>query len=71
VIAANVLYIVILEKVGFLLCTFLLLSFLFQVYEKGKWVYAIGGAAATTVLTYGVFSRILQLSLPKGLITFF
>jgi putative tricarboxylic transport membrane protein len=71
VIGANVLYIVLLERVGFLLCTFLLLAFLFQAYEKGKWTSAIGGAAATSLLTYVIFSRLLQLNLPKGLIQFF
>jgi putative tricarboxylic transport membrane protein len=71
VIGANILYIVLLEPVGFLLCTFLLLCFLFQAYEKGKWVWAIGGAAAASLLMYVIFSRLLQLSLPKGLIQFF
>ncbi len=71
VIGANVLYIVLLEPVGFLLCTFLLLCFLFQAYEKGKWASAIGGAAATSLLTYVIFSRLLQLNLPKGLVPFF
>jgi putative tricarboxylic transport membrane protein len=71
VIGANVLYIVALETVGFLLCTFLLMVLLFQVYEKGKWVWAIGGAAATSLVAYVLFSRLLQLNLPKGLIPFF
>lgn len=71
VIAANMIYIAVLESVGYLLCTFLLLCFLFQVYEKGKWVSVVGGAAATSFLTYVIFSRLLQLNLPKGLIPFF
>jgi len=71
VIGVNVLYIVLLEPIGFILCTFLLLSFLFQVNEKGKWRWAIGGAAATSLITYVIFSRLLQLNLPKGLIQFF
>ena len=71
VIGANVLYIVLLEPVGYLLCTFLLLCFLFQAYEKGNWASAIGGAAATSFFTYVIFSRLLQLNLPKGLIQFF
>ena len=70
-IGANILYIVALEPVGYLLCTFLLLGFLFQVNEKGKWVSTLGGAAVTSFLTYVVFSRLLQLNLPKGLIPFF
>jgi putative tricarboxylic transport membrane protein len=71
VIAANMIYIAVLESMGYLLCTFLLLCFLFQVYEKRKWGAIVGGAAATSFLTYVVFSRLLQLNLPKGLIRFF
>ena len=71
VIGANILYIAALESVGFLLCTFLLLGFLFQIYEKGRWAWALGGAAATSLLTYVVFSRLLQLNLPKGWLPFF
>ena len=71
VTGANVLYIVALERVGFLLCTFLLLTFLLQVYERGKWVWAVGGAAATSLVTYVLFSKLLQLNLPKGLLPFF
>jgi putative tricarboxylic transport membrane protein len=72
VIGANVLYVFALEPVGFLLCTFLLLSFLFQAYyDRGRWLQALGGAALTSLLTYLLFSRLLHLNLPKGLIPFF
>jgi putative tricarboxylic transport membrane protein len=71
VIAANMIYIFVLESIGYLLSTFGLLCFLFQVYEKRKWGSIAGGAAAISFLTYVVFSRLLQLNLPKGLIRFF
>ncbi len=71
VILANIIYIFLLQPVGYLLCTFLLLCFLFQVHEKGRWVSAVGGAALTSFLSYLVFSRMLQLHLPRGLIPFF
>ena len=71
VFAANTIYIAALESMGYLLCTFLLLCFLFQVYEKRKWGSIMGGAATLSLLTYVVFSRLLQLNLPKGLIRFF
>ena len=71
VILANILYIFLLQPVGYLLCTFLLLCFLFQIHEKGRWVSAVGGAALTSFLSYLVFSRMLQLHLPRGLIPFF
>jgi putative tricarboxylic transport membrane protein len=71
VIGANIIYIFLLQPVGYLLCTFLLLCFLFQIQEKGKWISSVGGAALTSFLSYLVFSRILQLNLPRGLIPFF
>jgi putative tricarboxylic transport membrane protein len=71
VILANIVYIFLLQPVGYLLCTFLLLCFLFQVHERGRWVSAVGGAALTSLLSYLVFSRMLQLHLPRGVIPFF
>jgi putative tricarboxylic transport membrane protein len=71
VILANVIYIFLLHPLGYLLSTFLLLSFLFQIQEREKWLSAVGGAALTSFLSYLIFSRILQLNLPRGLIPFF
>jgi len=71
VILANIIYIFLLQPVGYLLSTFLLMGFLFQVHEKGRWFSAVWGAALTSFSSYLVFSRILQLNLPRGLIPFF
>ena len=71
VIGANIIYIFLLQPVGYLLCTFLLLCFLFQVQEKGKWFSAVWGAALTSSVSYLVFSRMLQLNLPRGVMPFF
>jgi putative tricarboxylic transport membrane protein len=71
VIAANLLYIFLLQPVGYLICTFLLLFFLFQVLERGRWLQRAIGAALTSFLTYLFFARLLQLNLPKGMIPFF
>ena len=71
VIVANIAYIFILHPVGYLLSTFLLIGFLFQVHEKGKWFSAVWGAVLTSFLSYLVFSRMLQLHLPRGFIPFF
>lgn len=70
VVLANIFYIVLLEKIGFLICTFVLMCFLLQINERGKWVWAIGGAALASFVSYVVFSRLLQLNLPKGVIPF-
>jgi len=71
VIAANILYIFLLQPVGYLICTFLLLFFLFQVLERGRWLQRVIGSALTSFLTYLFFARLLQLHLPKGIIPFF
>ncbi len=71
VILAIVLYILALRPVGYLVSTFLLLSFLFQVLERGHWVARTIGAASTSFVTYVIFTKMLQLNLPRGLITFY
>ncbi len=71
VIVANIIYILILQPLGYLLSTFLLMGFLFQVHERGKWFSSVGGAALTSLVSYLVFSKMLQLNLPRGLIPFF
>ena len=71
VIGANLLYIFLLKSVGYLICTFFFLLFLFQVLERGRWIPRVIGSALTSVLTYLFFARLLQLNLPKGLLPFF
>jgi putative tricarboxylic transport membrane protein len=71
VIGANIVYILILQPVGYLLGTFLLMSFLFQVSEEGKWFSSLWGAALTSLVSYLVFSRLLGLNLPRGWVPFF
>jgi len=71
VIGANIVYIFLLQPVGYVLCTFLFLCFLFRVQEKGKWFSSVWGAALTSSVSYLIFSRMLQLNLPRGLMPFF
>ena len=71
VISATVLYILALRPVGYLLCTFLLLCFLFQVLERGHWVARTIAAATISSVTYVVFAKMLQLNLPKGFMSLY
>jgi putative tricarboxylic transport membrane protein len=71
VILVTIAYILALRTVGYLLCTFVLLTVLFQVLERGGWVTRTIGAAAASLATYVLFAKLLQLNLPKGLIWFF
>jgi len=71
VVSANALYIFLLQLLGYLVCTFLFLSFCFQVLERGRWIPRVIGSALTTFITYLLFARLLQLNLPKGVVPFF
>lgn len=71
VISATVLYILALRPAGYLVCTFLLLCFLFQVLERGHWVARTIAAAAISSVTYVVFAKMLQLNLPRGLMALY
>ncbi len=71
VVGANALYIFLLQLLGYLVCTFLFLSFCFQVLERGRWIPRVIGSALTALLTYLLFARLLKLNLPKGVVPFF
>ena len=64
-------YILLLKPMGFLLSTFLLLNFLFQILEPGHWVTRTIGAALTSFVSYAIFAKAMSVSLPQGLFTFF
>jgi len=55
-----------LEKLGFILSTFLLLFFLFRFVEAYRWAVAIGGSLVVSLVSYGVFDKWLKMQLPKG-----
>jgi putative tricarboxylic transport membrane protein len=63
-------YSMLLEWVGFVICTALLLIFLFRTIEPQKWKMAIGVAISSSVGFYLLFDRVLQVLLPKGLFGF-
>lgn len=60
-------YVFLLEWLGFLLCTFLLLVYLFRAAEPQPWVIAIGGSAFISVAAYIVFNLWLKVQLPQGI----
>jgi putative tricarboxylic transport membrane protein len=70
-----VIYIFLLNPVGYLLATFFFLILLFRLLsegeEKKKWISIVGGAAFISFVSYLVFSRWFMLQFPKGLIRFF
>jgi hypothetical protein len=55
------------ERLGFLLCNFVALTFLFCAIERPKW-YAVGGASLLIALSFDFFFRVLlEIPFPRGL----
>ena len=63
-------YALVLNFLGFLLATFLVLTILFKIPEQQSWKGAVGMAALTTACTYALFGYALQCSLPSGILDF-
>jgi hypothetical protein len=59
-------YALLLERGGFLLCTFFFLMSLFLWVDKQRWYWVYGGSLAITLLCYAVFKIWLKIQLPVG-----
>ena len=68
VIIALFLYAYAFNTLGFILCTTLILIFLFKAIEPQRWSVAILGAILSTLTAYLVFQQWLGSQLPKGLL---
>lgn len=60
-------YAFLLEKLGYVLSTFLLLFFLFRFVEAQRWLVTIAGSLMVSLVSYGVFDKWLKMQLPKGI----
>ena len=60
------LYALVMDILGFLLSTFLILTFLFKISEGQRWKVALGASILTMVLTYFLFEYFLQINFPRG-----
>jgi putative tricarboxylic transport membrane protein len=58
----------VLERVGFLLATFLLMVILLRSIEAQNWRKVIAVALATAVISYGLFAWLLGVPLPAGIL---
>jgi hypothetical protein len=65
-----ILYTVLFSTLGFLIGTFLLLLFLYQVMERRSWTTVLIAAGITTVLFYLAFKVGLDSQLPRGFLGF-
>ena len=70
VLLALLLYAFFLERLGFVLTTFVLMSFLLGCIEGTNWVRSVGVAAAAALASYAIFELWLKIRLPKGILGF-
>lgn len=63
-------YVLVLDILGFILATFLILTVLFKISEKQSWKIALAAAATTTGFSYFIFDYMLQCTFPRGLLGF-
>jgi putative tricarboxylic transport membrane protein len=63
-------YAFVLDLLGFMLTSFILLTFLFKVSGVKSWKGAIGASLISTVVSFLLFDYLLQCNLPKGFFEF-
>jgi len=67
-IIATLLYGILLESIGFLISSALLLIFILKVVEKRSWKVTIVLGSASVLISYILFAYFLGVPLPRGLI---
>ena len=65
------LYVLLLNRLGFVLCTFLLIAFFVWVIGKRNWFGSFTAALFTTAASYLLFEVLLDAQLPKGILELF
>jgi hypothetical protein len=70
VLIALILYSRLMSVLGYLISTFLLMTFLFLILERKKIVFVFVSSILATVFTYLVFSKWLNCQFPDGLFGF-
>jgi putative tricarboxylic transport membrane protein len=70
VLLSLLLYAFFLERLGFVLTTFILLSFLLGWIEGINWARSLGVASAAAMASFAIFELWLKIRLPKGVFGF-
>jgi putative tricarboxylic transport membrane protein len=68
VIAGMIAYAFLLEPLGFLFCTFLLVAVYLKVIAARRWLVTLSFAAAVALASHFFFAVLLKAELPKGLL---
>lgn len=68
VIAGMMAYAFLLDLLGFLLCTFLLVAFYLRLIAARRWTSALNFAAVVALLSHLFFDVLLKAELPRGLL---
>jgi hypothetical protein len=71
VIAGMVAYVFLLDVLGFLLCSFLLVAFYLKVVAARAWRVSASFAAAVALVSHLFFDVLLNAQLPRGLLNWF
>lgn len=66
VLGAIVLFTLLVNAIGFFVCTFLMMTFFMKVVSSRSWTKTLTVAAATTLGAYLLFDLLLGAQLPKG-----
>jgi putative tricarboxylic transport membrane protein len=61
-------YAALMDFLGYLIATFVLLLFIFKVVERKKWLVSLGGSLLGTAFYYALFDLWLKSQLPKGIL---
>ncbi len=64
------LYALLIEKVGFLVSTFLLIFWLLRFVDPRSWLTSLIGGGLTSILSYLLFETWLKAQLPRGIFGF-
>jgi putative tricarboxylic transport membrane protein len=59
------------EKLGFYVCSFLLIISLLKITSEKKWPFLLFVAISTSVAVFLIFNLLLDVRLPLGILTFF
>ncbi|HEY7168028.1 MAG TPA: tripartite tricarboxylate transporter TctB family protein [Candidatus Binatia bacterium] len=71
VISGIIAYALLLDILGFLLCTFLLIAFYLKLVAARRWAVSLSFAAIVAVSAHVFFDILLKAELPRGLLSWF